>query len=460
MAPNVLKLDPHQISGAQWLAARPRAGLHDSMGLGKTATLIHALDLVGGQRGVVITTASTKEHWKRQFALWGKIQRKCIKGGDIYDLASWAKGYWDVLICSYTMVANWEKGGNRLTKLCGILDFLIIDEAHNIKTPSAERTIAVRGPLCDGRHGLAQFAINTWEATGTPIPNDPVDLWAFLRFTGVTLLDRSAFIQRYFYQPVIGKSRFRVQAYRQAELRALIQQVSLRRDIDVVNQPLRITQTYIDGDASKVSAYLKDHPGLDAIILQALEDGDLSRIGDYGEHVATVRRLIGEAKALPFAHYLVDAIKGGLEKAVVFGIHIDALAMVREVLTKNHIRHVYIDGSVPERRRQAAIDEFEDTSPVGKGNRNCKVFVANMHAGGEGITLISADKLYMMESDWTPKGNAQPIKRIHRRGQTRPCNAEFVTLAGSFDENIIQIVREKIQSIFEITNELMLAAPS
>lgn len=443
------QLDEHQIIGGRWLAQRERAGLFDPMGLGKTATAIHAMDLTGAERGIIITTATTKENWKREIKRWSTRTRKIIKGNDIYDLASWAKGYWDIIIFSYAMAKPW---GPRITSNVPYVDFLICDEAHALKTMDSDRTIAVRGPRSDGCMGIAQLACNTWELTGTPIPNDPADLYCFLRFTKATTLEQHVFVNLYFYKPDEKKNRYKARPEKIAELRQMIQSVSLRRDIDVVNQPLRITQSFIDGDARAVTQFLKDHPGLDAVILQALEDGDLANLGSYGEHVATVRRLLGEAKALPFAHYLADQIDGGLKKCVVFGVHIHALRMVREHLAKRKIRCVYLDGSVSQNARQRAIDEFQD-------DPKCTVFCANIQAGGEGITLHSADRAFMFESGWTPKDNSQPIKRIHRRGQTRPCNAEFVTLANSFDEHIIDVVRQKVQAIFEVTNELMLAAP-
>ncbi|MGZ7153875.1 hypothetical protein ACXWOD_10320, partial [Streptococcus pyogenes] len=65
----------------------------------------------------------------------------------------------------------------------------------------------------------------------------------------------------------------------------------------------------------------------------------------------------------------------------------------------------------------------------------------------------------MLESDWSPAGNAQAIKRVHRYGQTNSVRARFITLANSLDETVNSIVAQKTASIAEIEGHAMTAAP-
>ena len=226
----------HQEEGARWLAARHRAGLHDDMGLGKTATAITALDLLGAKRGIVVCNASIKENWRRELLKWTFVNRRIRKARDATDLNDFLKYYYDVMIVSYDMATRWHKPlMNRLS----ILNFVIVDEAHKTKNPEAARTIALKGKLSDGIGGITQFANYTWELTGTPVPNDPVDLYPFLKFCGALgEMNRSQFTREFFNsQPGRYSSRQTVRPGKQAALQALVREFSLRRtgSVDIVD---------------------------------------------------------------------------------------------------------------------------------------------------------------------------------------------------------------------------------
>jgi SNF2 family DNA or RNA helicase len=166
----------------------------------------------------------------------------------------------------------------------------------------------------------------------------------------------------------------------------------------------------------------------------------------------TLRRLIGEAKAVPFSFYLLDLIKEGLKAPLVFAWHKSTLDIVQELLTSHGVKVGRIDGTTAENKRQPIVDAFQ----AGQ----IDALVCNIQAGGEGLTMTRAKRLFMLESGFTPKDNSQPIKRIHRIGQDCQTYAEFITLSGSYDENIVDIVRGKVQAIFDIDQQEILAAPA
>lgn len=448
----------HQIEGAHWLAGKERAGIFDKMGLGKTATIIHGLDLLGYRRGIVITTATSKENWRREFLKWQGIPRVVVKWKDDTTFVDWLKGKSDVIILSYDMAArkhlSFEYHMNEASlhhRRPFFFEFGVMDEAHNAKNLTAARTVAVRGPASHGGGGIFQRAFNIWEATGTPIPNDPIDIWAFLRFTGSIKMPRYQFVNDFLYsRETAHGSRQTVKPEMLGELRRLLTSVSIMRTEGPDIPPILVSQSFIDGDTTKVEQFIRDHPGIDRAIIDALEQGNLNLIS--ATHKMTLARLIGEAKALPFAHQLVEMLHGGLDKAVVFGHHISVLRMVMDKLDQAKIKYVHIDGSTSQNKRNESVDLFQSDSKY-------RVFLGNIKAAGEAITLTAANHLFMLESLWTPKDNAQPIMRISRIGQLRNTFATFVTLAGSFDESIIRIVQEKVRNITAITDKLLLAAP-
>jgi SWI/SNF-related matrix-associated actin-dependent regulator of chromatin subfamily A-like protein 1 len=443
----------HQEDGVRWLSSLHtrgiwRAGLHDDMGLGKTAQAIVALDQLGLKRGIVVTNTTVKEHWRREFLRWSRIPRRYRKAADLTDINTFLSYFADVLIIGHEMLARQHK---HLMRRLGILEFVLIDEAHKAKNPDAKRTIALKGKDSNGRGGICQFAQHTWELTGTPIPNDPNDLFTFLKFCGAVKGDLHDFTVKYMdSQEGAFSSRQTVKKEMVKELRGLVETYSLRRTGGIDLPPVFLTQTFLDGDARNVAQFIKDHPGIDRAILRALDGGNLNLI-DHAQ-IMTLRRLIGEAKALPFAHYLHDLMKGGLQAPLVFGWHKNVLTLVQDFLMAKGYKVGRIDGDKSEKQKQTAMDRFQ------KGEDDA--LVANIQAGGEGITLTRAKHLFMLESGWTPKDNAQPIKRIHRIGQTAKTRAEFITLAGSYDEVVVDIVRRKVQAIFDANGQQMLAVPA
>jgi SWI/SNF-related matrix-associated actin-dependent regulator of chromatin subfamily A-like protein 1 len=442
------ELFKHQDEGASWLAAHRRAGLHDDMGYGKTATAITALDRLGFKRGIVVCPATIKENWKREFEQWSTVPRRYRKGNDLIDCNTFLSHLTDVMIISYEMATRWHK---HLMGRLGLLDFMIFDEAHRTKNPDAKRTIALKGPRSDGCGGIAQFASYCWEITGTPIPNDPLDLYTFLKFCGAIGRQREDEFARTYFDSTAGRfsSRQTVIPAKAAELRALVQSVSLRRVGAVDLPPLFITNTFLDGDSSKVAVFLQDHPGIDRAILRALDGGNLNLV----EHsqIMTLRRLIGEAKAVPFAYYLLDLMKAGLKFPLVFGWHKNVLTLVQDILTVKGYKIGRVDGDCSEKQKDEAIQAFQRGDLDG--------MVCNIQAGGEGTTLTRSKHMFMLESGWSPKDNAQAIKRIHRIGQKDTTRVEFITLAGSYDEEVVDIVRSKVKAIFDANGQEILAAP-
>jgi hypothetical protein len=77
---------------------------------------------------------------------------------------------------------------------------------------------------------VGRWAARTWFLTGTPAPNDPIDIWSMLRFTGATPLPLATFTNRYLnvrptaYSPITRPKPLMV-----AELRNCINSMSLRR---------------------------------------------------------------------------------------------------------------------------------------------------------------------------------------------------------------------------------------
>lgn len=454
----ILPLLPYQDEGAAWLAPRKRSGLCDEPGLGKTSQCVSVADRRHARRIIVICPAIAREHWRGEFRKFGRQPRKVLKAANIHDYRAWERGKWDVLLCSYEMAVKWAP----LIRENGeILDMVVLDEAHYLKNSGAKRTQAILGPLADGVQGILQWAKCGIWVTGTPSTNGPEDYWTLLRFCKVMPLSFKKFTDRYFTMiPGAYASRYALRPGMVDELRALIDNNVIRRrliDVGVQLPPIFLTNTLVEGDTSAIRDLLSTFPGLDDRIGRALasmsdEDFNLATMVDRtdADHVAVLRRLLGEAKALPYGRMLLGDLEGGVDKMVVFCAHTRAAEVLKAYLLDHNIQCVLINGATNEAHRQAYMTAFQEDPTV-------RVLIGNIRAAGVALTLTAACHIDMLESDWSPAANWQALKRVHRLTQTRNVRARFITLADSFDEVVNRIVAEKTERIGALEGQPMLA---
>jgi SWI/SNF-related matrix-associated actin-dependent regulator 1 of chromatin subfamily A len=426
---------PYQLVGAHFLSEQERGCLFDEPGLGKSRQAILAARRVGARRMLIICPAAVRQVWVGEIVKWAPKVWRVEKMRDIQSLNLWLRGRADVLVCSY------EQATKHAQRLGGdFIDVLIFDEAHYLKSPDAARTRAMLSHDCDGKYGLARWGERVWFLTGTPNPNDAADIWSMLRFCGATLLTNNRFKDRYYRKRSGAYSdRHTPLDEMTGELRRVWQAVGLKRTLSQVGlqlPPLFITTQSVDGDTEEIRALLRGHPGLEDAILSAIDKGGLSFLD--AQHIATLRRLVGEAKAPAYVQLLREELEAGLTKVVVFGIHKRALEIVRDGLSDYGV--VRVDGETGEAARVEAVRAFQTDPAV-------HVMVANIKAGGTGGTFTAANRLDMFEWAWDPASNAQAIKRIHRIGQERSCHARFISLQSSIDETVSEVVAEKTNAI-------------
>ena len=438
------QLESYQLRGADYLASNHRASLFDEPGLGKTAQVIRAIELVKAERSLVICPAGARPVWPFQFRLWGRTAHKVVRADSVFDMVAWQKGKADVLVLSYEQAVGWR---NDLRS--EFFDVLAIDESHYLKNPQAKRSLAIVGENADGVDAIAGMANYVWPITGTPMKNDPSDLWVPLRMAGATNLGYTGFQKRYFKQRhgTFGTTNS-VRPEALSELQQLIKSMSLMRTFEDVGThlpPIRMDLLPVDGDSRPVVEYLKQYPGLSEAITSTLEaEGKLAF--DTGMHMSTLRMLIAEAKAPGYARFVTEELKSGtIDKLVIMANHRRAIQIICQHLQDKGINAQMIMGGVSDTARDQIVRSFQD-QPNG-----VRVIVGNIQAAGTALTLHAACRLDMFESAWTPTDNVQAIRRIRRKGQKRPTLARFVMLQNSFDEVISGIVRRKANTFATIS---------
>jgi SNF2 family DNA or RNA helicase len=430
----------HQKTGSKFIGPRRRSLLLDRPGFGKSRTFIMALDMRhkkwgNGMRGVVTCPAIARDNWLREFQKWSHIPRRYLVADDLHDLISWERGRFDVLICSYEFAAKWAF---RFDNLMAFMDFFCGDEFHRLKAEESKRKIALVGK--DGESGLSAWAAWGVGLSGTIAPNDPIDLYNPLRWTGIIKSKRADFTKRYFItREGLRSSTNKPIKEMVPELRAMFDKVAIRRTEGLDLPPIWFSNLYIDGDQQEILNFLASQEGLSDEIYEAINEGNLALLDS--PQVATVRRLIGEAKALPYARMLVDEMKNGdKDKVVGFGFHRAALHLINDHLNANGIPSAMLVGGMTRNASDGLIREFEE------GN-SMRVLVCNYKTAGEAITLTSSRYLDNFERPWGPGDGEQVVMRVWRLGQKRTVFARNITLRGSYDEDVNKINDRKNENM-------------
>ncbi len=446
-----LPLFDYQAHAADIMSSRDRFGLHDEMGIGKTATTIGAINRVLGERGIIVCPAMLRENWIKEFKKFSTYDLKLCKGKNIHDFVAWSRGRFDVLITSYEQMAKWTP---MLAKDGEFIDFVAFDEAHYLKNVNANRTRALLGLEASGEDSLVQWAEHAWHVTGTPMANDPLDVFSFLRFAKAIDMPSDEFVKYFFEKRV---TTYGARHFPKPDMVPMLQNLiynnAIRRthtDVGMELPPIWLQETLIEGSTIEIEEALAGYPHLEEAIIRALETENLGILD--AAHIATVRRLVGKAKAVPYAQLLKMELDAGAGKRVVFCVHTEPLLYLERFLKKYGYGVVKAYGDMNDRDRQASVTRFME-------DPNVHVFVGNIRVAGVGLTLTESHEIDMLESDWSPAGNAQAIKRVHRYGQTNSVRARFITLAKSLDETVNKIVAQKTASIAEIEGSAMTAAP-
>jgi SNF2 family DNA or RNA helicase len=132
---------------------------------------------------------------------------------------------------------------------------------------------------------------------------------------------------------------------------------------------------------------------------------------------------------------LIDELKLGGHKALVFSQFVGHLAIMREHLIKKGISFQYLDGSTSAPKRKKAVNAFQ----AGEGD----LFLISLKAGGAGLNLTAADYVIHMDPWWNPAVEDQASDRAHRMGQTRPVTIYRLITQNTIEDKIVALHQQK-----------------
>lgn len=424
-------LRDYQKEGVEFLASVASYGLGgilaDDMGLGKTLQVIAFLSAQQGAKSIVITPTALIYNWKKEierFApdlLVGVVHGEKDKRMQIIS----QKEAYDVILTTYHTYKNDEKYYEQM-----IWDYCIIDEAQQIKNSKAQITDVIKRI-----QSKARFAL-----TGTPMENNLMELWSIMDFV----------MPGYLYQPLRFKNIFMTEPPQIEALRKLIAPFMLRRTKkevltelpDKIEQKVLIT---LEGHHRR--AYL----AMQKLIKQKLNQEEAARTALLAyltklrqiclmpEHL--VKQYVGENSKL---EYLIELLKEiPKEKVLIFSQFTTVLSKIGERLEEEEMSFYYLDGKTEASERLRLVDDFN-------ANKEKKIFLISLKAGGTGLNLTSASTVIHFDPWWNPAVENQASDRAHRMGQRQVVNVIKLVAEGTIEERIVMLQEEKQELIEQI----------
>lgn len=426
------ELRDYQQRGVEWLTFLTSHGfgalLADDMGLGKTIQVIAWLLMEPRPRPALIVAPLTLlANWRHELRRFAPSLRVYVHQGENRHVASgFARTVKDadVTLTSYNLLVKDYSSFAEVE-----WQALVLDEAQAIKNPTTQVARAVRALTPKKRLAL----------TGTPIENSVADLWSIEEFLNPGFLgDYRAFAER-FVRPIAADG---VGAASQ-RLRHALEPFILRR----LKTDPRIAAEL--GEKREIREYCELSPEQRREYETALAE---FRALEHtsGEVFALITRLKlicdGAGKLERLVELVTSIFEAG-ESALVFTQYAKVGHWLCEELEKRFGRRFpFLHGGLSAREREDAVRAFQTS-------KRPNLFLLSLKAGGFGLNLTKATHVIHFDRWWNPAVEAQATDRAHRIGQSENVFVHLFVSAGTLEEHVDDILRQKSRLANSIITE-------
>ncbi|XP_070134903.1 transcriptional regulator ATRX homolog isoform X5 [Drosophila bipectinata] len=107
-----------------------------------------------------------------------------------------------------------------------------------------------------------------------------------------------------------------------------------------------------------------------------------------------------------------------------------------------------LDGKTPKNIRHEMIKRFNSDA-----NKRARVFLISSRAGGQGINLIGANRVIILDTSWNPSNDQQNIFRVFRLGQKKNCYIYRLLAMGTMEEKVYSRSVTKQAMSFRVVDE-------
>ena len=504
------RIKPHQKEAVQFLLSRKKCILADDMGLGKSLELSVASIEGNFDSVIIICPASLKTNWKKEL-MWYVPERDITiiespigmtkpelekflgykegrSGMTVKELKDEAKdkGKWtdnrfvivnfDILEEFYKIPVtrskeNIQKALEESPMLQYILNkksLIIIDEAHRLSNNDSTRYKIIKDLIKRGKPD------SIYLATGTPITNNPQNLYYVLQFLDDPITnDWQYYMDRYcgaMKIPAKGEKEKYTNLYLKRknkaswydltqnekdelkqyikdnarhitiakdgtnleELKLRISHIYLRRTKEDLAGGLpnkTVHEVFYDFDISQQMEYSKLWDEYEAAQLEADPTKEINK--DLLE--GAIYRKYCSNQMVPNTIKMADDFISQGEKVIIATCYDEELNMLKDYYGD---KCVVYNGKMNQKQKDAAQKAFME-------DPNVMVFIGQVIAAGVGLTLTVANKLIFNNFDYVPGNCRQYQDRIYRIGQAKDVDIYYQIFRGTQYERMWNTVMRK-----------------
>ena len=428
------ELLPYQLDGIAFAAGAGRAIIADDMGLGKTIQGIGVAELLSKDadisRVLIVCPASLKSQWRLEIKRFSDRSCQLVLGGAKDRAAQYDNGCF-FTICNYEQVLRDVLAVEKVR-----WDLIILDEGQRIKNWEAKTSRVIKALQ-------SPFAL---VLTGTPLENRLDDLYSVVEFIDDRRLG-PAF--RFFNRYRVTDERGRVLGYKNLdELRKKLSPVLLRRTRKMVldELPPRVTEVM---RIPPTGEQIELHNGHQRIIQTIIGKKYLTEMD-----MLRLQKALLMCRMAANSTFLVDKQPPGFSsklkeldnllaqlaaeedrKTILFSEWTTMLNLIEPLLQKHNMDYVRLDGSVPQKKRQGLMHQFQN-------DPDCKVFIST-NAGSTGLNLQAANTVVNVDLPWNPAVLEQRISRVHRMGQRRSVQVFILVTEDTLEESLLNTLAGK-----------------
>lgn len=420
---------PYQVDGVKWMLGReiispkdhPGGFMCDEMGLGKTVQTIATIVFNKVPKTLIVVPSSIVSQWIQEIHAHSTLTVSELKKNPPDT---------DVYITTYGMLS---KKGRLYDTLTGThWNRVVLDEAHELRNPDSKRFNVLLELECDIR----------WILTGTPVFNSKKDYSTLLRFLT-----------------------------KDTKFYGLHKSIILRRTkSDLVKHDVSLAIPPCEFECIDIERYPEEEFGYRQVfnnfaekvrtadnteIAMVVLEGFL-RMRQYSTNPEVYHYsrpemgpYLGRCKKIDELSRMIS--EHPTEKTLVFCQFIREMDIIQDTLYPTQIFR--LDGSTED--KSSEIERFKN-HPGG-----C-VFLIQIKAGGQGLNLQEATRVYINSPAWNPATELQAISRSHRKGQTKRVVIKKLVYVSSsdipsIDEAIVELQDHKSMVCSEVLNDPRLA---
>ena len=432
----------HQMDSFKYALTHNKFLLGDEQGLGKTK---QALDIAVARKHkmrhclIVCGVNNLKWNWYKEVEihtnekahiLGSRVNRKgkTVIGSSAERLADLKQIHDEYFLITNIETLRDKSIQSQIKKMCsdGIIGMTIIDEIHKCKNSQSKQGKAIH--CCCSYYRLA--------LTGTPLMNNPVDLYNVLKWLEVE--NHSLTYFKNLYCEMGGFGGYEIIGYKNLDHleNSLNKNMLRRRKEEVLDLPPKIyTDELLDLDSSQDKLY-RD------VTNQIIEDID--RIMLLPNPLTELIRLrqvtsnpnILTSKNITNVKYdrIVDILESTTDKVIIFSNWTKVINPLYIKLSSLGYNPALVTGESKDPILE--MNKFQS-------DNTCKVILGTTPALGTGYTLTAANTVIFIDEPWSKAIKDQAEDRCHRIGTKGTVNIITLICKDTIDERIHQIIKDK-----------------